>query len=106
MGTLLTDTLTEYMNVFILLAEAFRKGQVPDGSTVERLAKLRERITEYAEYVKNLPVKPLDKFNGPYIRRRELGEWLDYNTDLMQKSIAENKRIPTDRKPLPTRDWW
>jgi hypothetical protein len=106
MGMLLTDALTEYMNIFVLLADDFRSGRVHAESTVERLRILRERIVEYAEYVETLPVKPLDKFHGPYIRRRELGEWLEYNTDLMQKSIAEKKRIPTDRKPLPTRDWW
>ena len=106
MGKNLTALLAEYMGIYRDLAGCFRSESAPEGSISERLSALRVKEAAFTEYVNGLPVKPLDRFEGPFIRRREMAEWLEYNTELMQKSIAEGKRIPSERKALRTREWW
>jgi len=106
MGKNLTELLSEYMGIYIDLATSFRKGDAPSKDIALRLQALRRKEADFTSYVNGRNVKPLDRFEGPFIRRREMAEWLEYNTELMEKSIAEGKRIPTDRKPLRTRDWW
>ena len=106
MGKNLTELLSEYMGIYIDLADAFRKGVAPTEDISTRLESLRRKESDFSYYVNGTGAKPLDRFEGPFIRRREMAEWLEYNTELMKKSIAEGKRIPTDRKALRTRDWW
>ena len=106
MGKNLTELLSEYMGIYIDLATAFRKGVATTEDISTRLESLRRKEADFSCYVNGTGAKPLDRFEGPFIRRREMAEWLEYNTELMKKSIAEGKRIPTDRKPLRTRDWW
>lgn len=106
MGKNLTELLSEYMGIYIDLATAFRKGVAPTEDISTRLESLRRKEADFSYYVNGTGAKPLDRFEGPFIRRREMAEWLEYNTELMKKSIAEGKRIPTDRKALRTRDWW
>ena len=106
MGKNLTELLSEYMGIYIDLAGAFRKGVAPTEDISTRLESLRRKEADFSYYVNGTGAKPLDRFEGPFIRRREMAEWLEYNTELMEKSVAEGKRIPTDRKALRTRDWW
>lgn len=106
MGKNLTELLSEYMGIYVDLSSSFRSGKTPFEDISTRLTVLREKESAFTAYVNGSNAKPLDRFEGPFIRRREMAEWLEYNTELMQKSIAENKRIPSDRKPLRTRNWW
>jgi len=48
----------------------------------------------------------VDKFGGSLVRRRDIGEHLDYWTQIMLSSIKQGKRIPDDVRPLPTKNWW
>ena len=106
MGKNLTSLLAEYMGIYVSLADSFRRGDTERKSIFDRISSLMAREAEFTSYVTSHRKNTVDKFEGPFVRRSEMAEWLEYNTGLMRKSIEEGKRIPTDRKPLRTREWW
>jgi len=101
MGTKLTGLLHKYM----LIYSELHKDLAAPGAE-ERIHILRKEITDYIAWVDASPRKPVDKFGGSLVRRRDIGEHLDYWTQIMLSSIKQGKRIPDDVRPLPTKNWW
>ena len=81
------------------------ENKVPQAVT-DRLFVLREQVKEFSKYVNSSTAKPIDLFGGVHIRRKDMAEFLEYNTEIMQKSIDQSKRIPDGRKELSNGDWW
>ena len=93
------------MKIFKKLDSKIRSNKSAEDIKTE-IKDLKLDIDEFYEYVKSTGVNVLDRFGGPFIRRVEMAEFLIYNTDIMLFSIEQGKRIPDNRKELPTRDWW
>jgi len=106
MGSMLTALLHEYMVLYGQLHPSFGEGKAVRADLAAEIEKLRGKIHEYIAWVDASPRKPIDKFGGSLVRRRSMGEQLDYWTGLMLSSIRTGKRIPEDVKPLPTKKWW
>lgn len=123
MGSRLCGLLYEYMGIYAGLERNFEKAEGTGWSNIESdlqgaatsrtawdyiddIEKLREKNQEFCDYVASSGAKPLDKLGGSMVRRKEMGEFLEYNTSIMLSSIRTGKRIPDDRKPLPTKRWW
>lgn len=48
----------------------------------------------------------VDAMNGALSRREEMLDVMEYNFDLIRKSLETGKRIPDDRKILQNEVWW
>lgn len=97
--------LSEYMNIYEPLHMSFING-TPDNSLIDQVKELKVRIKAFREKIASSKRNPIDKLGGSLVRRNEMGEFLDYSTDLMIYSINGGKRIPDERRPLATRNWW
>ena len=106
MGGQLTDLLAKYMHFYKELNQNFSNGTTPNESIKNALISLRKEVAVFTEYVNSSTAKPLDIFGGIYIRRKNMAEFLEYNTEIMLKSIEQNKRIPQGLKELVKVDWW
>ena len=103
MGATLCDLLHRYMLLYKQLQEAFDAGrQISEDSVLA----LKPDIAAFGQLVNDPNAKPLDKFEGIFIRRKELAEFLAYNTDMMLASIKQGKRIPEGARGARTYDWW
>lgn len=106
MGTKLTGMLHEYMLIYSELHPSFAEGKEVRADLADAINALRTKIADYIAWVDASPRKPIDKFGGSLVRRRSMGEQLDYWTSIMLSSIKQGKRIPDDVRPLPTKQWW
>ena len=103
MGAALCDLLHRYMLLYNKLHQAFAGGKAV---AEEEILALKPGIADFAKLVADTYGKPVDKFEGIFIRRKELAEFLERNTDLMLLSIRQGKRIPDGDAGIRTYDWW
>ena len=103
MGAALCDLLYRYMLVYGELHDAFERG---NAFSEERVMELKPDIAAFTVLVNDPGVQPVDKFEGIFIRRKEMADFLAYNTDMMVQSIRQGKRIPDGTRAARTRDWW
>ena len=103
MGATLCDLLYRYMLIYAKLHDGFENGAELSG---ESILALKPEIAAFTKLVNDPTVRPVDKFEGIFIRRKEMADFLDYNTDMMLLSIRQGKRIPDGTRSARTRDWW
>lgn len=106
MGSRLTELLYEYMLIYSELDSCFAQGRPLKSSISDDINALRTKIASYNEWINSSHRKPIDKLGGGLVRRKNMGDMLDYWITLMLSSIKQGKRIPDDAKPLPTKRWW
>ncbi len=106
MGSRLTALLHKYMLIYTELDTCITKGEKCRDGICDDIASLRAEISAYNSWIDSLPRKSIDKLGGGLVRRKNMGEMLDYWTNLMLSSIKQGKRIPDDAKPLPVKRWW
>ncbi len=106
MGKKLTALFYEYMLIYTELDSAFAKGEAFRTGLIDDINALKVKINSYNEWIDGSDRKPIDKLGGGLVRRKNMGDMLDYWTSLMISSIKTNKRIPDDTKPLPVKRWW
>lgn len=106
MGMRLTGLLYEYMLIYGELHSGLGKTDFCADEQTTRIEALRIKIADYLAWVDASDRKPIDKFGGSLVRRRDIGEHLEYWTSIMLSSIRTGKRIPDDVRPLPKKDWW
>jgi len=106
MGEKLCSLLDEYMGYYHIIDKCFRQKSEIDQSVTDSINAFRTKVDAFNRYLREHKGKPLDFLEGAMIRRDELGEFLDYQSSLMLKSIETGKRIPDDRRPWKTVSWW
>lgn len=106
MGSKLTALFSEYMDIYAELAADFRKQRPFRDDLAGEIEALRSRVREYRDWVAASPRKPIDRLGGSLVRREDMGEHLEYWTDIMLSSIRTHKRIPDDVRPLASKKWW
>ena len=106
MGKKLTSLFYEYMLIYAELDNAFINGEKFREGIIDDINALKVKIADYNAWVDASGRKPIDKLGGGLVRRKNMGEMLEYWTSLMISSIKTNKRIPDDAKPLPVKRWW
>lgn len=106
MGSKLTALFSEYMDSYAELAADFREQRPFRDGLTEEIEALRSRVREYRDWVAASPRKPIDRLGGSLVRREDMGEHLEYWTDIMLSSIRTHKRIPDDVRALATKKWW
>lgn len=102
-GATLCDLLHRYMLLYNKLQQAFAGGKAV---AEEEILALKPDIAEFAKLVNDTYGKPVDKFEGIFIRRKEMADFLARNTGLMLLSIRQGKRIPDGDAGIRTYDWW
>ena len=106
MGKKLTGLFYEYMLIYTELDKAFSGGEDFRDGIIDDINALKVKIKDYNNWIDSSSRKPIDKLGGGLVRRKNMGDMLDYWTSLMISSINTNKRIPDDAKPLPVKRWW
>ena len=106
MGATLCVLLYRYMVIYSDMHDHFAERQTEFGDIPDRIADLKTGIAAFQKYVNNMDVKPVDKFEGIFIRRKEMADFLDYNTDMMLASIHQNKRIPDGLREEIKHEWY
>lgn len=106
MGARLCLLFEEYMKIYQELDNKFKSNSSDFAYEKETLKSLKSHIADYLAFVDTISGNPVDKFGGAEVRRREMGEHLDYWVDIMLLSIETNNRIPDNIKPLATKEWW
>ena len=102
----LCEIYADYMNLYIELDEYFRGGGVIPHNAVKRCESIIEKSNEMLRLFKNDSYKPFDIFGGIFVRREEVFEFAAYSAGQMIKSITENQRHPSTRRPLKESNWW
>jgi len=105
MGAMLCDLLTRYMELYQELRDCFDENR-DKRHLIEQILELQNLVDEFGKYVNSLDVKPVDKFEGIFIRRKEMADFLVYNTDIMLASIRQNKRIPDGLRDAIKHEWY
>ena len=103
MGAMLCDLLHRYMVVYKQLQDGFENNTALSDADI---LALQPDIAAFSKLIADTHGKPVDKFEGIFIRRKELAEFLQRNTDLMLLSIKQGKRIPDGDTGTRTYDWW
>ena len=99
--------LFEYIDIYRKLQICFDTGDWSRETEILReLKAIKPKIKDYLLFVESKNGKPVDLFGGASVRRKDMGEHLDYWTDIMVSSIKTKKRIPDDVRPLATKNWW
>ena len=105
MGSMLCDLLTRYMEIYRVLDDSLANN-LDTKHIAQRILDLKVPISAFQKYVEEMDVKPVDKFEGIYIRRKEMADFLDYNTTIMLYSIEQNKRIPEGVRDALKYEWY
>ncbi len=106
MGAALCDLLYKYMVIYEELDGKFAAGQTDFNNLPNRIHALKSEINQFHKYVTTMNVAPVDKFDGIYIRRKFMADFLDYNTTIMLYSIEQNKRIPDGLRDKINHEWY
>lgn len=106
MGTMLCELLYKYMVIYEELNGIFAAGQTNFNDLSERINTLKREINRFQKYVTTMDVAPVDKFEGIFIRRKFMADFLDYNTTIMLYSIQQNKRIPEGLRDAIKHEWY
>lgn len=106
MGSQLCDLLYKYMVIYEGMHKSFVSGMEGLDSFVPMLKELKPQIDAFTAYVNENYGKPVDKFEGIFIRRKEMADFLDYNASIMMASIQQKKRIPDGLREEIAHAWW
>ena len=101
-----TDMLVRYMQCYKKVNAYFTKGEKVPGETKEMLAALKTEADEFLKEISDMGLEAIDYLGGALVRRDEMADFLSYNSEIMLRSIAEDKRLPSNLRPLKTREHW
>lgn len=101
-----TDMLLRYMQCYKKVNAYFEFGEKIPNETVMNLETLKKEADEFLIEIKNMNLKAIDTLGGALARRDEIADFISYNSEIMLRSITENKRIPSNLRPLKTKTHW
>ena len=101
-----TGLFVRYMECYRLVGRHFEFGEKIPKETSFELSEIKKAADDLLRRVCALGLTPICPLGGAMVRREEMADFLSYNSEIMQRSIVEDKRMPSGRRPLRTRDHW
>ena len=101
-----TDMLVRYMRCYEKVNAYFKRGAAIPEETGECLRSLKKEADEFLREINSMGLRAIDVLGGALLRREELADFLSYNSEIMLRSIVEDKRIPGNLRPLKKREHW
>lgn len=102
----LCKLLADYMELYVWLDGCFESGNDLPTESVEKCREIIKNANNWLQIFKNDGYEPFDPFGGIYVRREEIFEFISYSAGQMIKSINENSRTPSTRRPPNEQRWW
>jgi len=106
MCTILCQQLTEYMALYMQADRFFADGTAVEKDFYDRCDRLAEQANTMLKSVQSDGRKAFDALGGVIWRRDDLFDFIAYCAGQMVKSLQTGQRVPEDRRPLRTKDWW
>jgi len=101
-----TALLVRYMQCYKTVLSHFELGGDIHESVKTELISIKESADVLLNEANSSPLKAICPLGGATVRRDDLADFISYNSEIMLRSIEENKRIPSGLRPLRTRDHW
>lgn len=102
----LCNQLTRYMDLYMEADLYFASGTSYRADLCDRAKALQNDSLAVLKTIEDRELKAFDPLGGILVRQDEMFEFIAYCSGQIVKSIETNTRIPEDRKPLNSRDWW
>ena len=100
------DMFVRYMQCYKNVNAYFTKGEEISEETKKVLAALKVEADEFLAEINGMGLEAIDYLGGALVRRDEMADFLSYNAEIMMRSITEDKRLPSNLRPLKTREHW
>ena len=100
------DMFVRYMQCYKKVNAYFTKGEKVPEETKTMLEALKLEADEFLAEINGMGLEAIDYLGGALVRRDEMADFLSYNSEIMLRSIAEDKRLPSNLRPLKTREHW
>ena len=104
--TTMCRQLAEYMELYIQADRFLADGTALSDDFHARLDRLEADATATLKMVQNDGRKAFDPLGGAIWRREDLFDFIAYCAGQIRKSLQTGQRVPEDRRPLRTKDWW
>ena len=101
-----TDMLVRYMHCYKKVNRYFTNGETIPEETKDALVALKKEADEFMAELDAMGLQAIDYLGGALVRRDEIADFLSYNSEIMMRSIIEDKRLPSNLRPLKTRTHW
>ncbi len=101
-----TDMLVRYMNCYKKVNAYFEFGEKIPEEVQPALEALKKEADELLSEINGMNLKAIDLLGGALARRDEMADFLSYNAEIMLRSIKEDKRIPSNLRPLKQKTHW
>ena len=100
------DMFVRYMQCYKKVNAYFTKGEEISEETKKVLAALKVEADEFLAEINGMGLEAIDYLGGALVRRDEMADFLSYNSEIMMRSITEDKRLPSNLRPIKTREHW
>ena len=100
------DMFVRYMQCYKKVNAYFAKGEKIPEEVETTLVSLKNEADEFLAEINGMGLKAIDYLGGALVRRDEMADFLSYNSEIMMRSIIEDKRLPSNLRPLKTREHW
>ena len=100
------DMLVRYMQCYKKVNAYFTKGEEISEETKDVLGALKKEADEFMAELEAMGLEAIDYLGGALVRRDEMADFLSYNSEIMMRSITEDKRLPSNLRPVKTRTHW
>ncbi len=101
-----TDLLSRYMSCYKIVNAYFLRGTAISEEVKRNIEIIKKEADNLLSTIKSSNLKPICHLDGAIARREELADFISYNAEIMMRSIVENSRIPSNLRPVKTRDHW
>ncbi len=102
----LCQLMVRYIDAYRMAAEWFTAGVPLEGGFRESVRAIVDDAEAYRKRLAESGRTAVDPLGGAIARRDELFDLIAYNAGLILQSIETNLRIPENRRPDVTRQWW
>lgn len=96
----------QYLTIYEALDKAFREEKEPDETLMMLIDECIAETAKLKEWYDSQDFVSVEAMKGALCKAEEMYQLLDYNLNLMKKSIITKKRIPDDREILTEGVWW
>ena len=101
-----TSLLVRYMRAYLAVNAHFLHGDEISAEVRDGLLHIKSDADELLREVTSSGLVTIDNLGGALARRDDITDFLSYNSEIMIRSIDEDARMPSGRRPLRTRTHW
>ena len=102
----LCGMLTRYMDLYREADAFFADGTPVPGDFRERAEGLIRDAQSLLARIRAEDLRPFDPLGGVNLRREELADFVAYCAGQILQSLRTGQRVPPERRPLASRNWW